>query len=1062
MVSSRLYLEEHGTPARERLAQWMADIKGDDLLIPVTVVVPTQYAGLSLRRSLGAGGGLINVRFMVLARLAEYLGSPRLAERGKVPLSPLVELAAIRAIAREISGDGPLGEIAHHPRLHTSLRETFGELVRLSGEGLARLESQDLLRAQIVRWYRLSRERLGGYYDREELARAAAAAVEGGEASGALRDLGFIVFYLVQDLSPGEVALVMALGRQGRCAMILGLVGEEEIDAAARRVASRMEPVLGPASSAAPSPRGYGASHLVEASDAQEEVRWVVRHLAHRAEQGLPFHRMAVLYRQRDPYASLILGQLRLAGIPVAGPDPTPLRDTPAGKLLSSLLRVFESDFSRESVLQWMAESPVGMEPGGGLASGELARWEVISRKAGVIQCAGQWQERVGRYRAALARQLARVEEPEEALPAEAGELQNLMASADCLLGFLQGLASQSPPTGGSSWRSYAGWSGSLLQGYAQDPGQWPQEHQTSYDRVMALLDELAGLDAVAPGTDLAGFRWMLDDALEAPSGRAGLTGSGVFVAPVAAAQAMAFEAVYLVGMAEGAFPPRMPDDPMLPDHLREEVEGGDRLPLRRARRIEERRLFLAALAAGCERVLSYSKTDTAAQRGQHPSPWFLDETARLHGSPVGSADLPKLGSPAWLSVIQSSQQALEYSIELAAADLHDYDVASVARWRARGYPLERHFLALEDGPLGRALRMERGRRGVEFTVWDGRLSALAGQSRLLRLPVDGALSPTRLERWAVCPFRYFLGDVLGISALERPEELWTISSLDRGTLIHTILEQFVRAAMERGRLPGFGEPWGELHRKWLMEIAEKEFERAEAEGITGRRLLWEAVQEEIRQDLLGFLEEDGRHRAEQQLRPSGVEQRFGPDRSDSLPPVVVPLSSGLQLRFRGRIDRVDLHPSGSRVIVIDYKTGSASPYQEMKTDPLGGGRRLQLPVYALAARSAAGEGAEVEAHYWFVTARGGFERKAVSLAQVERRFLEVVETIAAGIQQGLFPANPGPPGRDGRPQNCQFCDFDRICLTDRELLWMRKRDNPELSPYLNLIGLEGGEEDKE
>jgi RecB family exonuclease len=1053
VADSRLYLEAYGPPALERLACLVDEAKRADILAPVTVVVPTQYAGLSLRRDLASGQGLVNVRFMVPARLAEFLGSPTLAERGKRPLSPLAEREAIRALAGRLAGDGPLGPVAQHPSLHSSLLSTFRDLDRLSIDELSGLEDVDPLRSQMVRWYRAYRERLGGYYGLEELAWAAAAAVRDGKAASALRDLGLVIFHLARAPSPGEAGLVNALGEIGRCAMILGLTGDEEPDAVAKDVAARFQPVLGAAQAAGRASGGCDAHHLMSASDVQEEVRWVVRYIADRAEGGLPFHRMAVLYRQANPYASLVPSQLRLAGIPVAGPDPAPLRDTPAGKLLTSLLSVLESDLSRDSVMGWIAESPVSLGPGGGFAADELVRWEIVSRKAGVVKGAGQWRERVGNYGDRLAQQLAAAEAIDEEAPSRLRGLGELVSSAAGLTAFIRRLSGHHPPADGSKWQEFAKWAQGLLKEYAGDPEEWPEEHRASYDRVVEVAGDLAGLDALPSGIGLAGFRQTLDDALGAPSGHSGLTGSGVFVAPASVAQGMQFDLVLLTGMAEGAFPPHAADDPMLPDAMREAIGEDARLPLRRDRRIGERRSFLAAVASGGERVLSYPRTSASARQGQHPSPWFLEAAGRLNGSPVNSAGIAKLGSQTWLSVIHSSEHSLEFVKRLAPADAHDYDVESVARWWALGHRLGDHFLAAESTPVGRFLAMERGRLGPDFTPWDGRLFEMAGKSQRLSLPVESEVSPTRLERWAVCPFRYFMGDVLNLSALEPPEEALSISSLDRGVVVHDILERFVKTVTARGELPGYGEPWDRGHLELLRAIAEEEFDRAEAEGVTGKNLLWQVVKAEFRQDLDAFLEEDSRWRSEEGARPLWAERSFGMADAGSLPPVVLTLPDGGRIRFRGRIDRVDSAAGGSKVVVIDYKSGVTSYYQDMKDDPLAGGRHLQLPVYALAARAGTdGEpDADVEACYWFVTARGGFERRTVPLAQVEDRFREVAEGITSGIQQGLFPANPGPPGREGRPRNCQICDFDRICPANREALWARKRGNPEVAPYLNL-----------
>ncbi len=1050
MAEPQLHLEYHGAEARKRLAFLLAEAKSEDPLAPVTVVVPTQYTGLSLRRSLASTGGLVNVRFMVPSRLAEYLGAPSLAAQDKVPLSPLVELAAIRAGAPEMAGHEPLDPLAHHPGLHRSLRNTFRDLARLSAQGLQRLDEADPLRAQIVRWYRLTKEHLSHTYNREELAQAAAAAVGEGRAASALWDLGLVVFYLVQDITPGETSLIEALGGEGMCAVVLGLVGEDDADASAQRLAARLASTFGPRPTRDVNLHPeVAADHLVSAPNAHEEVQWIVRHIAHKAERGLPFHRMAVLYRQADPYGYLVPSLLRMATIPVAGPDPRPLRDSPAGKLLTMLLTVVESDFSRESVMEWIAEAPVKGD-NGTPASAELGRWETVSREAGIVGGISQWTERLGRHRGHVSQRIEKLERLEETTPAILSGLRELVSSSRRLESFIKKLEADAPPPQSDRWRDHARWAERLLKKYAFNPERWPEEHRDSYDQVLAKLDDISGLDTVAGHTDLAGFRLMFSDALESSSGRLGKVGEGVFVGPVASAQGMDFDVVHLVGVAEGAFPPRVAEDPMLPDHIRKALGGARALPLREDRSVEERRLFLSALAAGGQRVLSYPRGDTSGQRAQYPSVWLLEAAEHAHGGPVSSTDLTRHAAEGWLTVVESSEHGLEHAGSLAPADAHDYDVASVARWRAGGRRLGDHPLLSEGETLDRALRMEQARRSDRFTAWDGRLSELAGKSPRLPLPSEIELSPTRLERWATCPYRYFLADVLGLSALESPEEMLAISPLDRGTLIHRILERFVEAATKRGQLPGYGEPWREDHQGLLMEIAEEEFKQAEAQGITGRKLIWEVVKDEIRDDLASFLEYDSRWRAEHGSRPMWVERSFGFGTTDSLPAVPLELPNGDLVRFRGLIDRVDTDQSGSRTTVIDYKSGRTDSYDDMRRDPLGAGRHLQLPVYAMAVRSLQDGAQDVEGQYWFVSAQGKFDRKAIRLADVESHLKEVVGTIASGIERGLFPANPGAPGLYGS-ENCKFCDFDRVCPSNRDALWTRKRGDPDLAGYVEL-----------
>ena len=84
-----------GRPAREALFRLIAAAQATDPLAPVTVAVPSPYAGLSLRRELGRAHGLVNVRFLALARVAELLGAPSLAEAGRVPLTATRQVEAV-------------------------------------------------------------------------------------------------------------------------------------------------------------------------------------------------------------------------------------------------------------------------------------------------------------------------------------------------------------------------------------------------------------------------------------------------------------------------------------------------------------------------------------------------------------------------------------------------------------------------------------------------------------------------------------------------------------------------------------------------------------------------------------------------------------------------------------------------------------------------------------------------------------------------------------------------------------------------------------------------------
>jgi hypothetical protein len=164
---------------------------------------------------------------------------------------------------------------------------------------------------------------------------------------------------------------------------------------------------------------------------------------------------------------------------------------------------------------------------------------------------------------------------------------------------------------------------------------------------------------------------------------------------------------------------------------------------------------------------------------------------------------------------------------------------------------------------------------------------------------------------------------------------------------------------------------------------------------------------------------------------------------------VQFPLSTGTTVAFRGRIDRVDRDRDGNPE-VFDYKTGSAAVTgDDLLDDPVGGGTRLQLAVYALAVRARVGQ--PVRASYWFTRSAPDDAVQGLTLdGTAEERVRAVLDLVAEEITQGHFPAYPGEDGYWG-PTNCSYCDFERLCPRDRVRRFERRRDDPALYGFLSL-----------
>ena len=381
--------------------------------------------------------------------------------------------------------------------------------------------------------------------------------------------------------------------------------------------------------------------------------------------------------------------------------------------------------------------------------------------------------------------------------------------------------------------------------------------------------------------------------------------------------------------------------------------------------------------------------------------------------------------------------------------DEHEFALRSLMLWHDSGRPVDEHFLARDpSGTYRRALRLQADRFGPGWTRWDGNL---VESPPVTAEGGEHPISPTRLETWARCPFRYFLTYVLGLEAVEKPEQVLSLSPLEKGSLVHGILERFVEAVGDR-------EPSQEVEERLIGEIAQEQFANVEKLGVTGKPAMWRIEQRRIRRELVEFVRRNRARRAETGQRPIATEFSFGiPGAAE--PAVEIDLPGIGPVRFSGVIDRVDATEDGGSATVIDYKTGGAGDYRRVSTDPLDRGMRLQLPVYAEAARMHLGGKARLDSYYWFVSERGGWGEIHQPLTVADEEVRDTAARIVGGIRSGVFPAHPGDPRRasdDGGGSNCTYCPFsDRICPRGRLRLWELKRGSEPLSSYLTLTAEE-------
>ncbi|MBR0231126.1 MAG: PD-(D/E)XK nuclease family protein [Clostridia bacterium] len=174
-------------------------------------------------------------------------------------------------------------------------------------------------------------------------------------------------------------------------------------------------------------------------------------------------------------------------------------------------------------------------------------------------------------------------------------------------------------------------------------------------------------------------------------------------------------------------------------------------------------------------------------------------------------------------------------------------------------------------------------------------------------------LSPSRFERYALCPFSFFGNYLLGLK--EKKKNDWSAPEI--GNFIHKILEQFMRRCVESGRFVCFTDA---ERRALVRELAKEYFLDVIGEANAKNKRFAHTYENMIRTlDLV--TKSMTAEFAESRFTPAGFEFRIGIGEAD-LPPVRYDTESGRVL-LRGSIDRVDVYVRNgvTYVRVIDYKT---------------------------------------------------------------------------------------------------------------------------------------------
>ena len=804
------------------------------------------------------------------------------------------------------------------------------------------------------------------------------------------------------------------------------------------------------------------------AGEGQECVE-IARRIRAAAAGGLEFDRIAILVRQRAAYLPLVEDALGRAGIP-AWITRGSLRPNPAGRALLALLACAGERLSASRFAEYLslgqtpkptaegappqAEVVPWVEPAGeqlvlkspeptdepeapnataaaaddvleaAAPAGALrapARWERLLVDAAVVGGAGRWRKRLegldAEFRLRLREAAGESEGLRGYLERQIAHLGTLRSFALPLVEFLDDLPER------ADWGVWLDRLGRLATMALRRP--------ESVLQVLAELRPLSEVDEVGLGeVERVLAERLRSSRREPPKRRYGR----VFVGSVEEAAGRSFDLVFVPGLAEGVFPRRSGEDALLLDERRRALgDAGFRLAVDvdRTRR-EQLLLRLAAGAASRRLVASWPRVDLVQGRARVPSLYALDLLRAAEGRLPDLDTLSRRAARAGAAVVgwpapadpEEAIDEAEFDLAMLQPLLGGGLSAGERRGRAR-------FLLSSNEHLARALRARarRWRRGW-FPV-DGLVDAGDEAREILSRHRIGArpYSPTALQNFAACPYRFFLGAVLRLRPRDELVQIEQLDPMTRGGIFHEIQFRLFGSLREAELLPVAPARLDDAFKVLdvVLEEAESEYRDRLAPPI---ERVWQAEFEGLRGDLRGWLRQVADEGGG--WTPIHAELGFGLARSGDRDPQSVREAAPVHdvASLRGSIDLVEADAAG-RLRVTDHKTGGARHAASGLV--IGGGKVLQPVLYSLAAEAVLGRDV-VSGRLFYCTQRGGYRVVSVPFDDRSRGAARrMLATVDGALEEGFLPAAPGK-------DECRYCDYRPVCGPYEDLRVARKR----------------------
>jgi ATP-dependent helicase/DNAse subunit B len=1029
----RLILAPASSGKTTHLVQHIRRVKAASPLAPVLVVVPNLLQAAGFQRRLAADGGAPGIEILTFHNLyAEILA------RAGQPIAALldpVQIRLLRAIVDELCADNRMryyAALRTRPGFILALRNAIQELKRarvfpevfsVAVQGLgARLEELATVYTAYQDW--LQAQHLADLEGRGWLA-----AIALDETPTLGTDLRLLVITGFDEFNPTQLSVLSLLARRAGETLISltgdptrplrpahrrfqrALLALTELNAQTETLPaySFMAPMLAhleanlfettpnsaPAEIRASSPPPVAFLEAQNrAAEARAALRWIKARIV---RDGMALHDVAVLAHNLEPYRLFLEEAANEFGIPLRIIGGLPLAQNPAVAALLSLLSLPATNWPRRPMIEaWRSPyfdwSAIGISAGRFGSAADASTLDALSRQGRVIAGINQWQEAFNLWERQNPLPETDEEELQFAVRVTAGGLRQKFdallvlltppatASVRDYISFIEDLIGSDPAIRPWHRQMQTTQVESSLQMVAQARAN-PATAERDLAALIAFKDVLRGLVLAEaalnnPPLDYTAFYTELHGAVEAASYTT-TAQVGVLITSTINARGLSFRALALLGLSEGEFPRPEREDPFLSEAERHVLQV--------------RGIPLESYLRGDQGTIFYQAVTRARQRLLLTRPYLADD-----GQPWEE-------SPYWKQIHRLMGQPAIQHVHPEDAIPPDEACSPVELLSGGGSPP-----ALLGEHIARGIAVLQARLARNATsAYEGELPELA-EAQAVRYPAAFGWSASKLEAYGICPFYFYVAYALGLEPRTPPEEGYDVRML--GSMLHQILEDTYAQAQDPTDL-------NECLAR--VETAAGEVFAAAPTNYGFRPTpLWVQQQQELirilRQTITALAEKS------QGFTPRYFEQKFGMGSPSLVLADPGDHATSGHIRLHGYIDRIDSAADGS-LQVIDYKAGGAA----ISSRHLQEGRRLQLPLYALAARQALGLGEIAGGFYWHIQKAEASSLKLEDYpggiqAACETAVEHVIRHVG-NIRSGQFQPLPPP---DGCPSYCPAAGF--------------------------------------